>query len=159
MGKVMGVLPSTREVEGVVGVLPDVVAADDEVLADGLLEAGVELVAEAGLEGGGDAGGAEEQRGEDGVAAALAGEHEVLVEGGLEGAGVGDAQDGAGLLDGVGDADAGLGLAGDGEAVVEVAADAEVEEPVAGLDLVLDVEGELLDVGVADVVVEACRRG
>ena len=38
------------EVEGVVGVLPDVLAADDDVLAEGLLQAGVELVAEAGVE-------------------------------------------------------------------------------------------------------------
>ncbi len=91
----------------------------------------MELVAEAGLEGGGDSGGAEEQRRKDGVAAALAGEDEVLVEGGFEGARVGDAQDGVGSVDGVGDADAGFGLAGDGEAVVEIAADAEVDEPVA----------------------------
>jgi hypothetical protein len=81
--------------------------------------------------------GCSEQRGEHGVAAAFAGEDEVFVEGRFEGAGVGGAQDGAGLLDVVGEADARLGLAGDGEAVVEVAANAEVEEPVAGLDLVL----------------------
>ena len=65
----LGVVPVDREgdrrvaehaeVEGVVRVLPDVVAADDEVLAEGLLQAGVELVAEAGLERSGDAGGAE----------------------------------------------------------------------------------------------------
>ena len=140
------------EVEGVVGVLPDVVAGEDEVLAEGLLQAGVELVAEAGLEGGGDAGGAEEQRREDGVSAALAGEDEVFVEGCFERARVGDAEDGVGLLDGVGDSEAGFGLARDGEAVVEIAADADVDEPVAGFDLVLGVEGEFLDVGVAEEV-------
>ena len=48
------------EVEGVVGVLPDVLAADDEVFAEGLLEAGMKLVAEAGLKCPGYAGGAEQ---------------------------------------------------------------------------------------------------
>src|SRR5450755_2298580 len=38
------------EVEGVVGVLPDVISGEDEVFAEGLLEASMKLVAEAGLE-------------------------------------------------------------------------------------------------------------
>ena len=62
-------------------------------------------------------------------------------------------------LDVVGDAQARLGLALDGEAVVEVAADAGVEGPVAGGDLVLGVEGELLDVGVAVEGVVAAAAG
>ena len=37
----------------VVGVLPDILTADDSVLAGGLLNGGVELVAEAGLHGAG----------------------------------------------------------------------------------------------------------
>ena len=153
-----GRVAEDAEVEGVVGVLPDVVAADDEVLAEGLLETGVKLVAEAGLQGSGDARRAEQQRRENVTPASLAGEHEVLVEGSFERAGVGDAKNGVGLLDGVGDADAGLGLAGDGEAVVEVAAHAEIEEPVAGFDLVLGVESQLFDVGVAEEVVELPPR-
>ena len=62
-------------------------------------------------------------------------------------------------LDVVGDAKARLSLVGAGEAVVEVFAEAEVEVPVAGLDLVFSVEREFLDVGVAEVIVECCRRG
>jgi hypothetical protein len=57
------------EVEGVVGVFPDIVAAQDDSLAQVLLESRVKLVAEAGLEGAGDAGGAGEERAEDLVAA------------------------------------------------------------------------------------------
>ena len=44
-----GRIAEDTEIEGVVGVLPDIVAADDEVFAKGLLETGVELVAKAGL--------------------------------------------------------------------------------------------------------------
>ena len=39
------------EVECVVGVLPDVVAADDEILAKGLLQPGMKLVLESWLQG------------------------------------------------------------------------------------------------------------
>ncbi len=46
------------KVEGIVGVLPDVLAADDDVASHGLLQAGVEFVAIAGRQGGGDTGGA-----------------------------------------------------------------------------------------------------
>jgi hypothetical protein len=90
-----GRIAEDTEVEGVVGVLPDVFAADDDALAEGLLEAGVKLVAEAGLPRPVDAGGAVEQRRKNGVRAALAGEDEVLVERGFEGTSVADAQDGA----------------------------------------------------------------
>jgi hypothetical protein len=68
------------EVERVVGVLPDVVAGDDEVLAEGLLETNMELVAEARLKRSGDAGGTREKRREDSASATLAGDDEVFVE-------------------------------------------------------------------------------
>ena len=45
-----GCVAEDAEVEGVVGVLPDVFAAEDGPLAEGLLEAGVELVADTGVE-------------------------------------------------------------------------------------------------------------
>ncbi len=48
----------------------------------------------------------------DGIRAAVAGEDQVLVEGRLEGARVGDAQHGGGRLDVVGDAEARLRLVG-----------------------------------------------
>ena len=46
-----------------------------------------------------------------------------------------------------------------GEAVVKILAQAQVEVPVAGLDLVFNVEGELLYVGVAEEVVVAAAAG
>src|ERR1700722_1470662 len=88
------------EVEGVVGVLPDIVAAEYEMFGKGLLQTRVELVAETGLQGGRDAGLAEQQRSQNGAAAALAGENQVLVERRLQRASVRGAQDGAGLPDG-----------------------------------------------------------
>src|ERR1019366_1883436 len=101
----------------------------------------MELVAEAGLERGGDTRCASEQGREDNASASLAGDDEVLVERCLKCASIRGAQDGIGPLDGVGDADAGFGLAGDSETVVEIAAQADVDRPVACRDLVLGVEG------------------
>ena len=78
------------------------------------------------------------------VSAALTGEDEVLVERCLECARIGDAKHRAGGLDGVSGAEARLGLRCAGEAVVDVAADAEVQVPVAGFDLVLRCRGRSL---------------
>ena len=166
----LGVVPLDREgdgggaedgeVVGVVGVLPDIVAADDEVLADGLLDSGVDFVAEAGVEGGGVAGAEGLEDGlDDTVGAACAGEDEIFVEGGLLGSGVGGADDGIGLFEVVGGSEAGFGLTLDGEAVVEVSSHADVQEEVAEGELVLRVEGELLDVGLAVIAVEAAAAG
>ena len=47
-GEVDGAGAEYVEVVGVVRVLPEILAAQDEVLAEGLLQAGVELIAEAG---------------------------------------------------------------------------------------------------------------
>jgi len=57
------------------------------------------------------------------------------------------------------DAQARLGLAGRREAVVDVAAHSQVEQPVAGLDLVLDVESQFLDIGVAGIAIQASAAG
>ena len=89
-----------RKVIGVVGVLPDVVGGEDSVAGECLLEAGVEVVAEAGAVGRGGAG---DEGGDDCGVAALGGEDEVLVEGRLERACIGDAEDGACALDVVGE--------------------------------------------------------
>ena len=138
------------EVVGVVGVLPDVVSAEDEVFAEGLLEAGMELVAEAGVEGRGRALAERLEDGlEHGVGATVGGENKVLVEGSLHGSCVGGSEYSVGPFEVVGEADTRLGLTLNGEAVVKVATNTDVEEPVARRDLVLSVEGELLDVRLA----------
>ena len=93
-GEEDGGVAQDAEVEGVVGVLPDVLAADHHILADGLLESGMKLVAETGIESSRNTRRAIEQRIEDGIRAASAGEHEILVEGRLQGARIGDAQHG-----------------------------------------------------------------
>ena len=59
------------EVEGVVGVLPDVLAADHGMLSEALLQAGVELVAETGLKRSRNARRAEEQRRQHRIRASL----------------------------------------------------------------------------------------
>ena len=41
------------------------------------------------------------------------------------------------------------------ETVVQIATDADVEEPVPGLDLVLSVQGQFLYIGVAEIAVKA----
>ena len=117
--------PKDREIVGVVGVFPDVLSADDEMFAESLLQPCMELVTHARVEG---CGRAVAKRLEDalnnGVVAAVDGKNQVLVEGGLLHAGIGDAKDGVGALDVVGEANAGLDHALHGEPVVEVAADA-----------------------------------
>ena len=89
-----GGIAQDAEVEAVVGVFPDVLAADHHIFAEGLLESRMELIAETRLHGSGNAGAATEERIEDGVRAAGAGEHEILVEGCFQGARIGEAQHG-----------------------------------------------------------------
>ena len=79
------------EVEGVVRVLPDVFAAEDHVFAEGLLQAGMKLVAEARAQGVLKHPECNEQRRKHGVGASLAGEHQVFVERRFQRARVGDA--------------------------------------------------------------------
>jgi len=93
-GEEDGGISQDGEVEAIVGVLPKVLAADHHILADGLLESGMKLVAETGVEISRYTRGATEDRIEHGIGAASAGEHEILVEGRLQGARIGDAQHG-----------------------------------------------------------------
>ena len=64
------------EIEGVVGVLPNVIAADHEVLAEGLLQAGMELIAEAGLQCSGYPRCASQQRRENLISTSRTGENQ-----------------------------------------------------------------------------------
>jgi len=61
-GEGNGRVAEYAEVEGVVRVLPEIFAAYNNPLADGLLESGVKLVAIAGVQSARDAGCAEKKR-------------------------------------------------------------------------------------------------
>ena len=116
----------------------------------------MEVVAKAGAVG---CVGAGDEGGDHCVVASFAGEDEVLVEGRLQRAGVGDAQDGPGAFDLVAESEARLDLIGDDKAVVLVEAQAEVARPGAEGDGVLGVGGELLDVGVSVEGIERAALG
>src|ERR1039458_921459 len=68
------------EVECVVRVLPDILAAEHCPLAEGLLQASVEFVAVAWGQGPRDAGSAAQQRRHHRIRTSCAGQHQVLVE-------------------------------------------------------------------------------
>ena len=147
------------EVERVVSVLPDVIAADHDVLAEGLLQAGMELVAETRLQSSGNARSARQQWIKDVVQTPLAGEHEIFVKRSLERSSIRYPQNGVGWLDVVRDANARFGLARVGQTVVKIPADAEIKDPIAGLDLVFNIEGQLLDIGMAKIGIKRTAAG
>src|SRR5258707_5569710 len=82
------------------------------------------------------------------TSAALAREHKVFIERRLQRSSVGKAQNRVGLRYGVGHADTRLRLAGNRQTVVKVSTDADVEEPFLERDLVLNIERQLLHIGV-----------
>src|SRR5271154_674230 len=139
------------EVVGVVRVLPDVLAVDDQIFSEGLLQAGVKLVAKARSKRSGCAGGATlalgcEQSADDWVQAPDAGKHQVLVERRFQGSRIGSAQNRVGLLDVVGNTEARLGLRRMREAFVDIPADTKVERPIFPGDGILDVHRELFHI-------------
>ena len=64
-------------------------------------------------------------------------------------------QHGAGRLEAVSDAHTWLRLAGNRETVVQIAADTDIEEPVPGLDLILNIQSQFLYIGVTEIAVKA----
>ena len=96
MGKVMGVLPRTLKSKALWVYFQMYSPLTTDMLAERLLKAGMELVAEAGLQGSGDARRAVEQRRQHGIRAASARQNQVLVERRLQRARIGDAQHGRG---------------------------------------------------------------
>ena len=134
----LGVVPLDRkgdggasqhaEVVGVVSVLPDIFAGEDYVLAEGLLQAGVELVAPTRAEWRDLAcrGTAKQRRQDQGITSVVS-QHQVLVEGSLQNTRVGNSKHRVGLLYVVGDSDAGLGFAMGGQAVIEITPQSEIE--------------------------------
>src|SRR5579859_4478113 len=98
------------EVEGVMRVLPDVVAAEDQVFAKGLLEAGVKLVAEARLQRAGHSRAAIQEWIQHRIQTTCAGKDQILVERRLQSSRIRNAKHRAAGLDLVRHTDARLGL-------------------------------------------------
>ena len=142
------------EIECVVRVFPNVIAADYEVCAEGLLQAGMELIAEAGLQCSRNPRSASKQRRKNIVSASRTGEHQIFIERSLKRTRIRDTQDGIGLLNVVRSAYARFRPTRDGQTVVEISADTEVEDPVSCLDLVQNIQSEFLDVGVTKECIE-----
>src|ERR1035437_10175427 len=116
------------EIVSLMRIFPDVLAVDHQKASKGLGEAGMELIAMAGAQrhvGHTWPGGGRLKRVDHRIVTSDAGQYQVLVEGTLHGAGVGNSQQGAGRLEVVCNANARLGLPGDGEAVVQIASNPE----------------------------------
>src|SRR5271155_86907 len=114
----------------------------------------MKFIPEAGSKRSGRAGGAAFIRGRengsnDRVQASLAREHQIFVERGLESSRVGNAKNGIGRLDVVGDAEARFCLTSSRQPVIQIAANSQVERPISLRDRVLYVERELFHVRVA----------
>src|SRR5579859_5134934 len=80
------------EIEGVVRVFPDVVAAEYQVFPKSLLQTGMKFVAKAWLLDSRDTGGAKQQRSQHRIRASVTGEHQIFVEWSLQRASIGDAK-------------------------------------------------------------------
>ena len=135
------------EIEGVVGELPDVTDVDQNALGDGLLEAGVVLIAAAWLERRGAVG----SKGVAGkpATAGTAGENQSFVIRSLEETRVREAKDSAGGFDLVRRADAGLNAELRDQPVIKIGAQTGLNSKVLKIDRIFDVEGFFLDVGVS----------
>src|ERR1700677_3598695 len=134
-----GRVTQNTEVKSIVGIFPNVVPAEHKVLAESLLEAGMEFVAKTGLQGSRYPRRTDEERSKHGIRTSGARQHEVLVERRFQSARIGNAQNCVGRLDAVSDAHTWLRLAFYRETVVQIAADTDIEEPVPGLDLILNI--------------------
>src|SRR3984957_2390688 len=94
----------------------------------------------------------------DRIVAPDAGQDQILVEWGFHSASVGSSNHGVGTFDVIGDAKTRLCLPGDAEAIVEIAAEPEVQGPVLDRDGVLEIHGEFLDICPATIQVLAASR-
>src|ERR1700730_2190970 len=142
--------PKDTKIVAVARVFPHVVSIHNQIFAEGLLEARVELVSLARTNRRKRLRASQikdiinhRDRGP------LAREHQVLVERRFLNARVRDPKNGVRFLDIVGDAHAGLRLRVVNNSAVQVRSKSYVEGPVAFVDRVLNIEGNLLDVRAA----------
>ena len=126
--------------------------------AKSLFEAGVEFIARAGSQWSGKAGialGSRHEIIDHGVVASVAGQDQVLVKRRFQDAGVRKPQHRVGALEIVCDPHARLGLAVNGDAIVEIAAQPEVEHPILYRNGVLSEQGQFFDIRVTTEGVQA----
>ena len=112
------------EVVAVVRVLPDVLARENEITSESLLNASVELIAKARIERRYTWHRTAKKRIQHSIRAPGAGEHQIFVEGSFQQSRVGDAEYGIRLLDVVRDSEARLNFLMGGKPIVEIAAQA-----------------------------------
>src|ERR1700732_695187 len=104
----------------------------------------MKFIAKAGLDRICSACRASEERVQDIIRAPDAGEHQIFVKGRFESSRVGDAKNGVGPLNIVGESQTRLRLAASAQTIVLVATDAQIERPVFPGDGVLDVDRQFL---------------
>src|SRR5882724_4205495 len=154
-----GCVSEDAEVVGIMGVLPNVLAGEDQIFSGRLLQSDVEFIAPAGTQRGHAGCGTTQEWIQDSVAASDTGNDQIFVERCLEHTRVRNPKHGIGALDVISDAEARLGLLVGDQAVVEISTETEVERPVSLRDLVLKVKSELLYVGVAAESEQTSRTG
>src|SRR5207248_3056013 len=111
-------IPQDAEVVGIVGVFPNVLAGENHIFSERLLQAGMKLVAPAGRQWGRNAW---DQSGDDSRKASCTGNHQVFVERSLQQTCVRHTKHGVALLDVVSNPDPGLGFVVRSETIVEIA--------------------------------------
>src|SRR5260370_23086028 len=130
------------------GVFPDVFAREHKIFPKGLLESGVELIAPSGAQRSGIGRGTGEQRIQYRRVAAFICEDQILVEWSLQYSRVRNAKYRIARLDVVGDPEARLGFPMGYKAIVKIATQANVENPVSFGNDILSEKRQLFHVGV-----------
>ena len=135
------------EVVAIVGIIPNLLSGENQIMTEGLLKSGVEFIAPAGAEGRRTERVTTKQGIQHNRAASRAGEHQIFVERSFHYTCVGDTQNRVARFDVVCNTDARLGFPVGAQTVIEIAAQAKVERPVSFADRILQVQGELLYIG------------
>src|SRR3981081_2135242 len=136
------------EVVSIVRVFPDVLTGEYQVPAKRLLQASMKFIAPAGAERSDRICRTDQKRVQHRVCASGAGKDQVFIEWGFQYARIRNAKDGVRPLHVISNAEAGFGFLVRREAVVQIAAQAQIHGPISLGDCVLHVEGEQLNVGV-----------
>src|SRR3981081_1380633 len=136
------------EVVSIVRVFPDVLTGEYQVPAKRLLQASVKFIAPAGAERSDRICRTDQKRVQHRIGASGAGKDQIFVERCFQQARIGNAKDGVRLLYVVGDSEARLSFFMRRQAVVQIAAQAQIHGPISLRDCVLYVDREQLNIRV-----------